>query len=111
MLYHAILTTWEGLSGRPSATVAAAAAAAGEASIPDSIHLNYKLKELTHAAAAAAAASSATLEKARARHVVQGAPLVPVLVNHFEGVKLCLTCVYTVIVGCCDNLTVANCLL
>ena len=36
---------------RQSATVAAAAAAAaGEASIPDSIHLNYKLKELTHAA-------------------------------------------------------------
>ena len=52
-------------------------AAAGEASIPDSIHLNYKLKELTHADVAAAA-PSATLEKARARHVVQGAPQIPI---------------------------------
>ena len=50
-------------------------AAAGEASIPDSIHLNYKLKELTHAAVAA---FRATLEKARARHVVQGAPQIPI---------------------------------
>ena len=75
------------MEGRELALAAIHPPRAGEASIPDSIHLNYKLKELTHAAAtgrlpSSLSPASATLEKARALHVVQDAPAILVLDDH-----------------------------